>query len=74
MNPGTLYGDRINQLDLRLGKIVKVAGTKASLNLDLYNLTNADIILGESSDFAIWRRPTQLQTARFAKISAQFDF
>ena len=74
VNPGSLYGDRINQLDLRIGKVVKFGGSKASLNLDLYNLTNADIVLGESSDFAIWRRPTQLQTARFAKISAQFDF
>lgn len=74
VEPGSRYGERINQLDMRFGKILKFGATKTSLNLDVYNLTNTDLVLGESSDFAIWRRPTQLQTARFAKISLQFDF
>ena len=40
--PGRLYGERVNNLDMRIAKIVRVKGTRANIGLDLYNLTNAN--------------------------------
>ena len=40
--PGQIYGDRVNNLDLRVAKIVRVKRTKANVGIDLYNLTNAN--------------------------------
>ena len=34
---GTVYGERLNQLDVRFAKILQLDGNRASLNLDLYN-------------------------------------
>ena len=41
--PGSLYGDRLNQFDLRVGKIVKVGRTRTSFNADSsHNLLNSN--------------------------------
>jgi hypothetical protein len=74
LEPGAMTGERVNQLDLRFGKILRFGGRRASVNLDLYNLFNSDTVLAENSTYSAWRRPTQLITARFAKITGQFDF
>ena len=41
IEPGTLYGDRINELDLRIAKVLKFGGMKARAQVDFYNLTNS---------------------------------
>ena len=48
--------------------------TRASVNLDLYNALNANPVLSQNNNFAAWQVPTSILTARFAKISVQFDF
>jgi hypothetical protein len=72
--PGTTYGDRHNQLDMRVGKLVRVGGTKTALNVDVYNLVNANPVTAENPNFATFRRPTAILPARFVKFSVQFDF
>ena len=72
--PGTLYGQRLNQLDLRFGKILRLAGTRTFLNVDLYNALNANTVLAQSNAFANWQTPQRILTARFLKFTAQFDF
>jgi hypothetical protein len=77
--PGTLFGDRLNQLDLRFAKLLKYGRTRTSVNLDLYNAFNVSTVLAENSTYSNasltgWRVPTTIVTARFAKISLQFDF
>jgi hypothetical protein len=37
-----LFEDRINQIDLRIAKIVRVGHTKTQLMLDVDNMTNTD--------------------------------
>ena len=69
-----LYGERLNQVDLRVGKILRFGRTKTSLNLDLYNLFNVNTVLTVNNAFATWQRPTSILLARFAKIGVQFDF
>jgi hypothetical protein len=72
--PFTEYGDRVNQLDLRVGKILRFGGTRTSLAVDIYNALNANPVMSENPNYAAFRRPTSIMAARFAKISMQFDF
>jgi hypothetical protein len=43
---GQLYGNRINQVDLRVAKILRLAGTRTTVGFDLYNLFESDTDLG----------------------------
>ena len=57
VEPGTMYGERLNQLDLRFAKILRYGGSKTLLNLDLYNALNGNAVLQESSTYGNWRQP-----------------
>ena len=72
--PATMYGERLNQLDFRFGKILKFGPTRSVASLDLYNALNASSVLAQNSAFAAWQRPQQILTARFAKVVMQLDF
>jgi hypothetical protein len=74
LNPGQMYGDRINQLDLRFGKIFRFGGRRGTINLDLYNVMNSNPVMQEQSAYAIWRTPLRIMDARMFKVSGQLDF
>lgn len=74
VEPGAMYGDRRNQLDLRIGKILKFNGTQAKVNLDFNNALNAGPVLSENPSYAVFRQPAAIQPARVARVSIQFDF
>jgi hypothetical protein len=76
--PGKLYYERLNQLDMRIGKIVRFGGNRATVNMDIYNAFNTDAITGVNNTYASWigssPRPSATLIARFFKVSATFDF
>jgi hypothetical protein len=76
--PGTLYGDRINQVDLRVAKLFRIARTRTRVQLDLFNLFNSAAVLSYNQTYsptsATWLTPTSVLAARVAKIGATFDF
>jgi hypothetical protein len=73
--PGTEYGDRLNQIDLRFTKIVNVGYGRLDLNLDLYNAFNSDAVLAELGTIGpVWRLPTNVIQPRFVKFAARWDF
>jgi hypothetical protein len=75
LHPGTQYGDRLHQLDLRVGKIFRFGRARANVSVDIFNALNTDAVLSSTRTFdATWLRPTSILLARFAKINAQFDF
>lgn len=74
IEPGTMYGDRLNQLDLRFSKILRFGATRTTVSLDVNNVLNVNPVTAESPVFTIWRRPQSILLPRFAKISMQFDF
>ena len=47
---GTTYGNRINQLDLRLAKILRSARTRTMLAIDVYNALNSSAALAYNPD------------------------
>ena len=78
IEPGTLYGDRVNQLDMRLAKIVRFGRTRTTVGVDIYNMINSAAVLTYNQTFVpttdTWLRPNSVLQARFVKFSAQIDF
>jgi len=75
LKPGELRGERVNQIDLRVGKRLRFGRMRSTVSLDVFNLLNPDTVLGNSGTFnATWLRPTSVMTARTAKITIQHDF
>jgi hypothetical protein len=75
IEPGTAYGDRLNQVDLRFTKIVSVGRGRVDLNVDVYNAFNSDAVLVQLNNFGpVWRLPLSIIQPRFVKFSARWDF
>jgi hypothetical protein len=82
IEPGTLYGERVNQIDMRFAKVLRFGRTRSTVGVDLYNITNSNAVLTYIQTFsptvttgtAAWLRPTSVLQARFVKFSAQIDF
>ena len=76
IEPGTVYGERFHQIDLRLTKLLTVgndAGVRAMF--DLYNIFNANAVTKEENGFGPdYLQPIGIMPGRFAKLSVQFDF
>jgi hypothetical protein len=73
--PGTELGDRLNQIDLRLTKIVNVGKGRVDFNVDFFNAFNSDAVITEISAFGpAYRRPTTVIQPRFVKFGARWDF
>jgi hypothetical protein len=73
--PGQLYGDRVNQLDLRVGKILRFGRTRTTVGVDLYNILNSNPGLVYNQAFAAnWPRPTAILMPRFVRFNATVDF
>jgi hypothetical protein len=72
--PGTLYGERLQQLDVRFGKVLRYGRTRAILGVDLFNVLNAATLSGASGVYATWLAPSQIVAPRLTKISLTFDF
>ena len=71
---GILRGERLHQVDLRLSKLLRVGGTRARVNVDVYNAFNSSAVLLQNDAFAAWQTPTEILIARFYKFSVQYDF
>ena len=77
IEPGTAYGDRLNEVDLRVAKIVRIGRTRTNIGFDIYNLLNANPALTYNAAYSAalpFPRPTGVLTPRFVKLSAQIDF
>ena len=78
IEPGTLYGERVNQIDMRFAKILRFGRTRTTVGLDVYNLVNSNAVLTYNQTFSptttTWLRPNSVLQPRFVKFSAQLDF
>jgi hypothetical protein len=77
IEPSTFFAPRQNNFDLRVAKVFRYGRTRAQIGLDVYNLTNTDVVVAFNQGFVpggAWLTPTQIQPARYIKVGGQFDF
>ena len=78
LSPGTRYGDRTTQLDVRVVKVLRFGRARTALNFDLYNALNASAVtvlnLNYAGTGAGWLQPQGILPARLFKMSMQFDY
>jgi hypothetical protein len=76
--PFSLYGDRIQQVDLRLTRTFPVGRSRLQGNFDLYNVLNASTVQNEQAAYRVvdnqWRNAIQIMGGRLIKFSAQLTF
>ncbi|HVH29089.1 MAG TPA: TonB-dependent receptor [Vicinamibacterales bacterium] len=78
IEPGTFFGDRVNQIDIRVAKILRFGRTRTNVGVDITNITNAAPVLTYNETFipgqAGWLTPTSVLQSRFIKFGVQVDF
>jgi hypothetical protein len=83
LTPGELYARRINQVDLRVAKVLRFSSNRLNVGFDLYNLFNANPGLtfnqaysetGATTGSGAWLAPQTILNARFIRFNATFDF
>ena len=82
VKPGEVWGDRLNELNFRVGKNLRLGRNRGLIALDLYNALNRNSAITNNQTFnpnatsgsTAWLAPTSVMTARIAKITVQWDF
>ena len=82
IEPGTVYGNRINQLDLRLAKNVRFGAKRTMLSVDLYNALNTGAILTYNNTYApptatapsVYEQPLTVATPLMVRFTAEYSF
>ena len=75
IQPGTMFGERTNQVDFRVAKILRVGRNRIKGLVDLYNVFNVNPVLTQNNTFGpAWQRPTYILPARMFKFGGQGDF
>jgi Carboxypeptidase regulatory-like domain/TonB-dependent Receptor Plug Domain len=78
IKPGTMFGDRVNQVDVRFGKNFKADRMRIRASIDIYNALNSSAILTINTTYATtnssWLRPTSIMPGRLVKFGATVDF
>ena len=76
VEPGSLYGERFNQVDFRLTKLFNLGGTvRLRAMFDLFNVLNANAVTIDEPSFGPeWLAPINIMPGRLAKFALQVDF
>jgi hypothetical protein len=82
LEPFSMFGDRVRQMDLRFTKLFRFGGQRLQANVDVYNVANASTATFIRNTYTApnavtatpWLQPTQVMDGRFVKFSAQIDF
>ena len=73
LTPGSTYVDRATQMQLRIAKIFRIAGTRMTTSVDIYNLFNSNAVLTQNNAYASWQQPLSILNPRWAKIVLQYE-
>jgi hypothetical protein len=75
IKPGTIFGERMTQLDLRLGKNFRYKSGRVRALLDFANLLNSNAVLVVNTTYGTnWLRPSYVLPGRLIKPTVQIDF
>ncbi|MEQ1758943.1 MAG: carboxypeptidase regulatory-like domain-containing protein [Vicinamibacterales bacterium] len=71
---GPNYLDRRNELDVRIGKVMRFGAARTQISLDIFNALNSDAVVRASSAYATYNTPQAILNARLMKVSFNVDF
>ena len=77
VEPGTMYGDRVNQLDLRGAKLFRPGRSRLTVAAEIYNALNSSAVLTVNPAFVPggrWLQPLSILTPRFIKLAVEVEF
>jgi hypothetical protein len=77
VGPGTMYGERINQLDVRASKTLKLGASRTMIAVDVYNTLNSSAVLTYNPAFVpggTWLQPLAFMAPRAIRITAELSF
>jgi hypothetical protein len=79
IEPNTVFGDRLNQFDMRFARIFRKDRIRFQAMVDIYNVFNQAPVLSYNTTFSTaatseWLRPTDVLQGRLVKIGGQFTF
>ncbi len=80
LTPNSLFGDRFNQLDLSVNKMLDIGWGRLRLAFDLYNALNGSSIQNVTTAYTTtananrWTRPTTFLDPRLARITMGLQF
>jgi hypothetical protein len=77
VEPGAMYGDRLNVVDMRFAKVLAFGRTRTNVGFDVYNIFNRNPVITNNFNFVpggAWLRPRAILAARFARFSLTVDF
>lgn len=78
VEPGTVYLDYINQLDVRFSRSVRLGRYRLQGLVDIYNAFNAGTVTGVSTTYSLtnntWLRPQTIQTSRYIRFGGELRF
>jgi hypothetical protein len=77
ITPGDVWGDRVNEFDLRVAKVLRFGRTRVNAGIDVFNVFNSAAVLTYNQAFVpggTWLAPLSVLTPRFVKLSAQVNF
>ncbi|MBZ5556999.1 MAG: carboxypeptidase regulatory-like domain-containing protein [Acidobacteriia bacterium] len=79
MEPNTVFGDRLNQFDMRFARMFRMNKYRFQGMVDIYNVFNKAAVLAYNTTFSTaatseWLHPTDVLQGRLVKIGGQFTF
>ena len=75
IQPGTMYGPRQRQLDVRFSKRLRFGRARVMGNMDVANVLNASAATAYNNTYGPnWQYPTAIQLGRYFKFGVQLDF
>ena len=78
VEPKTLYGERMNQFDVRVAKILNIKRTRLQASMDIYNAFNSSAVLQLNNTYgtngASWLVPQAILNGRLVKFDIQVNF
>jgi len=77
LQPGQVYGERINQVDMRVGKNLNLGRARANIAVDVLNLANANTptsYLQNYGDGRQYLQPLTILNPRLARFNVTVEF
>ena len=76
VQPGTMFGERLHQVDVRAMKDITLhRQVRMQLQFDVYNLLNGNTVIAQNNTYgANWQRPLAILAGRLFKFGALLRF